>query len=239
MVTVEGKLDGVKTLDDVMMLCFRESVLPQAGITPPGSFDALADAAKALSSKKPKGLFDGQDGLGDSTTLPAFSTGGDLATENGEAGFGSFRAAEAVAGLKRLHDDRSLLLGFTTDWWDPAVTAEKRAQRPAKKTAEPAANPLPPDLVAVVRNDGSPRSARSPSSTAGSPSCGRWSSARNPSAWTAQVACRRSSPPRPSTSRPVCWSRRDHRPTGGHVPGRPALHRRSHHHQRPQGLSRT
>ncbi|MFD7527886.1 hypothetical protein ACFV8E_09870 [Streptomyces sp. NPDC059849] len=178
MVTVEGKLDGVKTLDDVMMLCFRESVLPRAGITPPDSFDVLADAANALSSKKTKGLFAGQDGLGDSTTLPAFSTGGDLATENGEAGFGSFRAAEAVAGLKRLHDDRSLLLGFTTDWWDPAATAEKLAQRPAKKTAEPAANPLPPDLVAVVRNDGSPRSARSPSSTAGSPSCGRWSSAR-------------------------------------------------------------
>ncbi|MFD7617363.1 ABC transporter substrate-binding protein [Streptomyces sp. NPDC059802] len=124
MVTVDGKLYGVKTLDDVMMLYFRKSVLSKAGITPPDSFDALADAAKALSSKKTKGLFVGQDGLGDSAILSVFSNGGDLVTDDGKAGFGSPQAAEAVAGLKRLHDDRSLLLGFTTDWWDPAALTQ-------------------------------------------------------------------------------------------------------------------
>ncbi|MEE1742763.1 extracellular solute-binding protein [Streptomyces sp. BE147] len=120
MVTVDGKLYGVKTLDDIMMLYFRKSVLSKAGITPPDSFDALADAAKALSSKKTKGLFVGQDGLGDSAILAVFSNGGDLVAD-GKAAFGSPQAAEAVAGLKRLHDDRSLLLGFTTDWWDPSA----------------------------------------------------------------------------------------------------------------------
>lgn len=29
-----------------------------------------------------------------------------------------------MAGLKRLHDDKSLLLGFTTDWWDPAALTQ-------------------------------------------------------------------------------------------------------------------
>lgn len=120
MVTVDGKLYGVKTLDDVMMLYFRKSVLSKAGITPPTTFDALADAAKALSSKKTKGLFVGQDGLGDSAILAVFANGGDLVAD-GKAAFGSPQAAEAVAGLKRLHDDKSLLLGFTTDWWDPAA----------------------------------------------------------------------------------------------------------------------
>lgn len=91
MVTVDGKLYGVKTLDDVMMLYFRKSVLSKAGITPPDSFDALADAAKALSSKKTKGLFVGQDGLGDSAILSVFSNGGDLVTADGKAGFGSPR----------------------------------------------------------------------------------------------------------------------------------------------------
>ncbi|WP_406385654.1 ABC transporter substrate-binding protein [Streptomyces sp. NBC_01618] len=124
MVTVDGKLYGVKTLDDVMMLYFRKSVLSKAGITPPATFDALVDAAKALSSKKTKGLFVGQNGLGDSAILSVFSNGGDLVTHDGKAAFGSAQAAEAVAGLKRLHDDKSLLLGFTTDWWDPSALTQ-------------------------------------------------------------------------------------------------------------------
>lgn len=37
-------------------------------------------------------------------------------------------------------------------------------------------------------------------------------------------------------ARTVRRGRRDHRATGGHVPGRPALHRRRHRHQRAQGL---
>ncbi|MCX5426464.1 extracellular solute-binding protein [Streptomyces sp. NBC_00257] len=299
------------------------------------SFDALTDAAKDLSSKKTKGLFVGQDGQGDSAILPVFSNGGDLVTEDGEAGFGSPQAAEAVAGLKRLHDDRSLLLCFTTGWWDPAAltrnavpmqwgglwsmpaiktapgddsgvlpwpafrpggkpvvhvggwstcanakgknvdaakkfvkwlwiqqtglrtdwsqshglhipprtsvaaTAERLTQGPAKETVEPAAKPLPPDRVAVVRSDA--RLAR--------PALLHRQLERLPvAAGHRQGPVRVDGPGRPvdaphltdhQPARPVRRSRRDHRPTGGHVPGRPALHRRRHRHQRPQGLSRT
>lgn len=122
-VTVEGKLYGVKTLDDVVMLYYRKSALSKAGITPPDSFDALVAAAKALTGKKTKGLFLGNDGVSEGAALAVFSNGGDLVTD-GKAAFGSPQAAEAVAGLKRLHDDRSLLLGFTTDWWDPAALTQ-------------------------------------------------------------------------------------------------------------------
>ncbi|MER5635508.1 extracellular solute-binding protein [Kitasatospora sp. NPDC002227] len=119
-VTVDGKLYGIKTLDDVMMLYYRKSVLAKAGITPPTTFDGLAAAAKALSSKAAKGLFVGNDGLGDSALLAVRSNGGDLVTD-GRVAFASPQAVEAVAGLRRLHDDQSLLLGFTTDWWDPSA----------------------------------------------------------------------------------------------------------------------
>ncbi|MFB7861391.1 ABC transporter substrate-binding protein [Streptomyces sp. NPDC056069] len=120
-VTVDGKLHGVKMIDDVMMLYYRKSALAKAGITPPTSYDGLVAAAKALSTGKSKGLFVGNDGIGDSPILAVWSNGGDLVTPDGKVAFGSPRALEALTGLKRLHDDKSLLLGFTTDWWDPAA----------------------------------------------------------------------------------------------------------------------
>ncbi|MDV5150004.1 sugar ABC transporter substrate-binding protein [Streptomyces sp. SBC-4] len=123
-VGVDGKLYGVKMIDDVMMLYYRKSVLSKAGITPPTTFDGLVAAAKALTTKKNKGLFVGNDGLGDSATLAVFSNGGDLVTPDGKVAFGSAQALEALTGLKRLHDDKSLLLGFTTDWWDPAALTQ-------------------------------------------------------------------------------------------------------------------
>ncbi|MGW8556243.1 ABC transporter substrate-binding protein [Streptomyces tubercidicus] len=119
-VTVDGKLYGVKILDDVMMLYYRKSALAKAGITPPTTFDALVAAAKELTSKRGKGLFVGNDGIGDMPTLAVFSNGGDLVTD-GKVAYASPKAVEAVVGLKRLHDDRSLLLDFTTDWWDPSA----------------------------------------------------------------------------------------------------------------------
>ncbi|MFF0431517.1 ABC transporter substrate-binding protein [Streptomyces sp. NPDC004327] len=119
-VTVDGKLYGVKMVDDVMMLYYRKSVLAKAGIAPPTTFDQLVAAAKALTTKDRKGLFVGNDGVGDTAILAVFSNGGDLVTD-GKVAFASPRAVDAVTGLRRLHDDQSLLLGFTTDWWDPAA----------------------------------------------------------------------------------------------------------------------
>ncbi|MFB6817905.1 ABC transporter substrate-binding protein [Streptomyces sp. NPDC056347] len=123
-VTVDGKLYGVKMVDDVMMLYYRKSALSKAGITPPANFDELVAAAKALSTKKSKGLFLGNDGVGDSAILSVWSNGGDLVTPDGKVAFGSDRALEALKGLKRLHDDKSLLLGFPTDWWDPSALTQ-------------------------------------------------------------------------------------------------------------------
>ncbi|MGO4458142.1 ABC transporter substrate-binding protein [Streptomyces sp. M-16] len=122
-VTVDGKLHGVKMIDDIMMLYFRKSRLSEAGITPPTTFDELVAAAKALSTKTGKGLFVGNDGLGDSPILAVRSNGGDLVTD-GKVAFGSPQALEALTGLKRLHEDKSLLLGFTTDWWDPSALTQ-------------------------------------------------------------------------------------------------------------------
>ncbi|MFF0740246.1 ABC transporter substrate-binding protein [Streptomyces sp. NPDC004111] len=120
LVTVDGKLYGIKTLDDPQMLYYRKSVLTKAGITPPTTFDALVAAARALTTKKNKGLFIGNDGVGEAAALAVFSRHGKLVAD-GKVDFALPRAVEAVSALKRPHDDKSLLLGFTTDWWDPSA----------------------------------------------------------------------------------------------------------------------
>ncbi|WP_370116117.1 ABC transporter substrate-binding protein [Streptacidiphilus sp. MAP12-33] len=124
LLTAGGKIYGVKSLDDVMMLYYRKSALAKAGITPPRTFDELVAAAKQLTTKDNKGLFIGNDGVGDIPTLAVWSNGGDLVDANGKAAFASPKAVAAIAGLKRLHDDKSLLLGFTTDWWDPSALVQ-------------------------------------------------------------------------------------------------------------------
>ncbi|MFB7514553.1 ABC transporter substrate-binding protein [Streptomyces sp. NPDC056144] len=123
LVTVDGKLYGVKMIDDVQMLYYRKSVLAKAGIAPPTTFDALVAAAKALTTKKTKGLFVANDGIGETPALSVFSNGGELVAD-GKIAFAAPQAVEAVTGLKRLHDDKSLLLGFTTDWWDPSALVQ-------------------------------------------------------------------------------------------------------------------
>jgi multiple sugar transport system substrate-binding protein len=124
--TVDGKVYGVKMIDDVMMLHYRKSVLSAAGIQPPKTFEELATAAKALTTSKMKGLFVGNDGVGDAAYLLMWSTGGDLIHGN-KVTYATAANAEAVGGLHRLHQDGSLLLGFTTDWYDPSAIVQNAA----------------------------------------------------------------------------------------------------------------
>ncbi|WBB60575.1 sugar ABC transporter substrate-binding protein [Streptomyces sp. WMMC500] len=116
--TVDGKLYGIKTIDDVMVLYYRRSMLDDAGVRPPTTFAELVDAARDLTSDDVKGLFVGNDGIGDAPYLLAWSGGGELITGDRVV---YADAARAVGGLRDLHADGSLLLGFTTDWYDPGA----------------------------------------------------------------------------------------------------------------------
>ncbi|MEV1019335.1 sugar ABC transporter substrate-binding protein [Streptomyces sp. NPDC050264] len=116
--TVDGKLYGIKTIDDIMVLYYRKSLLKKAGVTPPTTFAELADAARALTSGNVKGLFLGNDGIGDSPYLLAWSQGVDL-IDGKKVVYAD--AAKSIGGLRDLHSDKSVLLGFTTDWYDPGA----------------------------------------------------------------------------------------------------------------------
>ncbi|WP_338703373.1 sugar ABC transporter substrate-binding protein [Streptomyces sp. Q6] len=122
--TVDGKLYGIKTIDDVMVLYYRKSLLKKAGVTPPTTFTELVDAAKELTSGDVKGLFIGNDGIGDSPYLLAWSQGKDL-IDGKKVVYAD--AARSIGGLHDLHADKSVLLGFTTDWYDAGAFTQGAA----------------------------------------------------------------------------------------------------------------
>lgn len=120
--SADGKLYGLKMMEDAMVMYYRKSVLQQAGITPPATFAELAAAAKKLTSRERKGLFIGSDGLGNAPYLLLWSNGADLLDPEGKkVVFNSAESIAAISGLKQLHDDKSLLQDFTTDWYDPGA----------------------------------------------------------------------------------------------------------------------
>lgn len=123
-VTVDGKIYGVKMIDDVMMLFYRKSALQAAGVQPPQTFAELLDATKRLNTGKQKGLYVGTDGVGEAATLLLWSSGSDFFDSSGKKiAFASPEAIAAIGGLKQLHDTGGLLQGYPTDWSDPGAIA--------------------------------------------------------------------------------------------------------------------
>ncbi|WP_433381331.1 ABC transporter substrate-binding protein [Streptosporangium sp. CA-115845] len=119
---VKGSHYGLKMMNDAMVLYYRKSILEKAGIAPPQTFAELAAAAKKLTSREQKGLYVGADGIGNASYLLLWSNGAELLDPEGKKViFNSPEGVAAIGGLKQLHDDKSLLLDFTTDWGDPAA----------------------------------------------------------------------------------------------------------------------
>ncbi|WP_328317379.1 ABC transporter substrate-binding protein [Streptomyces sp. NBC_00388] len=120
--THDGKIWGIPQTIDTQLLYYRKSLLREANVQPPRTLDELVDAAKALTGKKVKGLFLGNDGgAGVLGGTPLYSAGLSLVTENGKAGFDDPAAARTLAKFHRLYADKSLLLGAPADWSDPSA----------------------------------------------------------------------------------------------------------------------
>ncbi|OON77047.1 extracellular solute-binding protein [Streptomyces tsukubensis] len=120
--THDGRIWAVPQVIDTQFLYYRKSLLEDAGVRPPRTLDALVDAAKALTTKKTKGLFLGNDGgAGVLGGTPLHAAGLELVTADGKVGFDDPAAARALGKLHRLYADRSLLLGAPADWSDPSA----------------------------------------------------------------------------------------------------------------------
>lgn len=125
--SVDGKVYGVKIVDDMGVLYYRKSVLDKAGVKPPTTMDELIAASKELTTKDQKGLFIGND----AGVTPSFGGGSLLGpvlwcvgarhlTEDNLPGFTGSEVKDAFAKLRELFLTKTILLGAPTDWWDPS-----------------------------------------------------------------------------------------------------------------------
>jgi len=124
--TIDGKLYGIKMIDDPQIFYYRKSLFEKAGIKPPETVDDLIAAAKELTTDKVKGLFlgnfTGAGGVNISVAGPAlWSSGGAYLTADNKPGFTGERAALAFSKLRELNQSNSLLLGAPADWADPGA----------------------------------------------------------------------------------------------------------------------
>jgi multiple sugar transport system substrate-binding protein len=120
--TYQGTLYAVPETIDMQLLVYRKSLLSNAGVQPPQTLDELIDAAKALTTKKVKGLFVGNDGGVGVLGGPAlWSAGLDYLTDDNKVGFDDPAAATSLGKLHQLFTSGSLLLGAPTDWSDPSA----------------------------------------------------------------------------------------------------------------------
>lgn len=118
--TINGRIYGVKMVTDVGLLYYRKSMLQAAHVQPPQTVADVVAAAKTLTQGHTKGMFLGNDGgigaLG--VLLPQsnrvnFLTGGDTVS------FATQQTADALQPLIQLNGNGSLLVGNTTDWFQP------------------------------------------------------------------------------------------------------------------------
>lgn len=120
--TYDGRIWAIPQVVDMQLLYYRKSLLADAGRTPPKSLDELVDTARELTTKKVKGLFLGNDGgAGALGGTPLYAAGLQLVTDDGKVGFDDPAAARALAHLRALYEDKSLLLGAPSDWSDPSA----------------------------------------------------------------------------------------------------------------------
>lgn len=119
--TVNGKVYAIKMVNDTGLLYYRKSVLEKAGVKPPETMDEVIEAVKKLTTGNQKGLFLGNDGgIGALTTIAPWSAGSDFLVDN-KLVFNNDRTALAYQKLRELNQTKGLLLGYTTDWWDPGA----------------------------------------------------------------------------------------------------------------------
>lgn len=119
--TVDGKIYGARMVGDTGLLYYRKSLLAKAGVQPPRTMDELIAVAKALSARKQKGLFVGNDGgIGALLTIMPWSAGSEFLVDD-RIVFNNSRTVAAYEKLRALNDSGALLIGAPTDWWDPSA----------------------------------------------------------------------------------------------------------------------
>ncbi|MEU6371990.1 extracellular solute-binding protein [Streptomyces sp. NPDC046909] len=118
--TVDGKIYGVRMIDDPQFFFYRPSVFEKAKIEVPQTLEELLEAADKLTTSKVKGAFLGNDLTTVQNPL-IWSAGADTLTADNKPAFNTDEVAAGLKQLRSLFTSGNLLLDAPTDWWDPSA----------------------------------------------------------------------------------------------------------------------
>ncbi|MDO0910689.1 sugar ABC transporter substrate-binding protein [Streptomyces sp. DT2A-34] len=117
--TVDGKIYGVRMIDDPQFFFYRKSMLEKAKVEVPTTLDELMEAAAKLTTGKVKGLYMGNDLHSVNDTL-IWSAGAEHLTEKNEIAYHTDGVVEGLKKMRKLFTSGDLLLGAPTESWDPS-----------------------------------------------------------------------------------------------------------------------
>ncbi|MHA5050609.1 ABC transporter substrate-binding protein [Streptomyces sp. SD15] len=118
--TVDGKIYGVRMIDDPQFFFYRKSMLEAAGVGVPQTLDELIEAAAKLTTDKVKGLYLGN-------TLQAvirpmiWAAGADTLDEKNQPAYHTDGVVEGLKAMRKLFTSGDLLLDAPADYWDPSA----------------------------------------------------------------------------------------------------------------------
>ncbi|WP_340375053.1 sugar ABC transporter substrate-binding protein [Streptomyces sp. SS7] len=118
--TVDGKIYGVRMIDDPQFFFYRPSLFEKAKIEVPQTLEELIEAAAKLKTSKVKGAFLGNDITPVQSPL-IWSAGADTLTEDNKVAFNTDAVADGLKQLRSLFTSGNLLLDAPADWWDPSA----------------------------------------------------------------------------------------------------------------------
>ncbi|WP_210582709.1 ABC transporter substrate-binding protein [Streptomyces sp. GESEQ-4] len=118
--TVDGKIYGVRMIDDPQFFFYRPSLFEKAKVEVPTTLEELVEAAAKLKTGKVKGAYLGNDLTPVQHNL-IWSAGADTLTADNKAAFNTDEVAEGLKQLRSLFTSGDLLLGAPADWWDPSA----------------------------------------------------------------------------------------------------------------------
>ncbi|WP_344534318.1 ABC transporter substrate-binding protein [Streptomyces levis] len=118
--TVDGKIYGVRMIDDPQFLFYRPSLFEKARIEVPTTLEELIEAADKLTTSKVKGIFLGNDLTSIDRPL-IWSAGADTLTADNKPAFNTDAVADGLKQLRALFTSGNLLLDAPADSWDPSA----------------------------------------------------------------------------------------------------------------------
>ncbi len=123
--SIEGHIYGVRMIIDTGLLYMRKSILDEAGVKPPTTWDELVDAATKLNTGRQKGLFLGNDGgIASLQDVGTWAAGLDFIDETPSVVFDPAKVGAVYEKVRDLNKTGVLLIGSPTDWWDPSALTQ-------------------------------------------------------------------------------------------------------------------